>query len=404
MLPAGFPVQYKNSVAQKDSLENNLEISRIKVQGFLLHKLLFEHGMMLEKELHNEFLKICLIESFNKKFQDDNMNFRVLLHHHQKTSIMKQLILIGCLSLSLAGVAQYTYKNLDINFGYTEAQLKNYTHENLRLYPIKARQSFVDTFEHVGKYMSLKVALEKKKVIITEQLGGATVNTLTIENVSADTIMVMAGEVITGGKQNRIIGKDIILLPHSGKIDISVYCVEAGRWETVSTGSSRFSGYFNVGSMGLRKVVDKKQNQGDVWAKVDSINSLNSTSSNTRTYTAINKSEDFTKKLKAYKDFFKEKFSTEKNVVGVVVVSGNKVLGCDMFATSDLFKNNLENLLASYATDAIISGSAVTATPQTVKSYMDKLLRNEEDQSATIKEKGKVFTNNGKKMRVTSYE
>jgi hypothetical protein len=252
--------------------------------------------------------------------------------------------------------------------------------------------------------MSLKEALEKKKVIITEQIGGASVNTLTIENISNDTIMIMAGEVITGGKQNRIIGKDLILLPHSGKIDISVYCVEAGRWENVSTGTNQFNGYFNVGSMGLRKVVDQKQNQGEVWAKVDSINKLNSTSSSTRTYTAINKSGDFTKKLKAYTDYFRDKFTNEKDVIGVVVVSGKKVLGCDMFATSALFKNNFENLIASYATDAIISGSRVTADQPTVKNYMDKLLKSEEEQTATIKEKGKVFTNGGKKMRVTSYE
>ncbi len=317
---------------------------------------------------------------------------------------MKQLILIGCLCLSIASAAQYTYANLEVNFGYTETELKNYTYENLRLYPIKARQSFTDTFYKVGNYLSLKEALEKKKVIITEQLGGGAVNTLTIENISNDTIMIMAGEVITGGKQNRIVGKDLVLLPHSGKIDLSVYCVEAGRWENASTGTNQFQGYFNVGSMGLRKVVDKKQDQGAVWAKVDSINLLNSTGNSTKTYTGINSSEDFTKKLKAYTDFFKEKILAEQNVIGVVVVSGNKVLGCDMFATTDLFKNNFENLLASYATDAIISGATVTASVNTIKEYMDKLLTSEEEQSATVKEKGKVFVNDGKKMRVTSYE
>ena len=91
-------------------------------------------------------------------------------------------------------------------------------------------------------------------------------------------------------------------------------------------------------------------------------------------------------------------------MIGVVVVSGNKVLGCDMFATSDLFKKNFENLLASYATEAIINGSVVTANAETVKIYMDKLLKNEEAQSATIKEKGKVFVNEGKKIRVSSYD
>ena len=252
--------------------------------------------------------------------------------------------------------------------------------------------------------MNLKEALAKGKVIITEQLGNAQVNTLTIENISNDTIMIMSGEVITGGKQNRIIGKDLVLIPHSGKIDLSVYCVEAGRWENVSTGTNNFSGYFNVGSMSLRKTVDKSANQSAVWSKVDALNVANSTSSTTKTYTAINQSTDFTNKLKSYTDFFKSKFTNEKDVIGVIVVSGNKVLGCDMFATADLFKKNFENLLASYATEAIISGSAVTVNAETVKKYMDKLLSDEASQSSTIKEKGKVFVNEGKKMRVSSYE
>ena len=317
---------------------------------------------------------------------------------------MKSLLLICSICMAFTCFSQYTYKNLDVKFAMTETEQKNYTYQNLRLYPILARQSFTDTFKTVGKYMGLKEALTKRKVIIQEQIGGAQVNTLTIENVSGDTVMVMSGEVITGGKQNRIVGKDLLLLPHSGKIDLSVYCVEAGRWETVSTGTSNFGGYYNVGSMSLRKTVDKESNQSAVWKKVDDINAANSTGSRTKTYTAINQSEDFNKKLKAYTDYFKEKFIAEKNVIGVVVVSGNKVLGCDMFATADLFKKNLENLLASYATEAIISGSTVTVNAETVKKYMDKLLKSETEQAATLKEKGKAFINNTKKIRVSSYD
>jgi hypothetical protein len=317
---------------------------------------------------------------------------------------MKLLLFICGLLLSATVFSQYTYSNLDVKFNLNENEQKNYTYQNLRLYPIKAKASFTDTFKTIGKYMNLKEALAKGKVVITEQLGGAQVNTLTIENISNDTVMILSGEVITGGKQNRIIGKDLILLPKSGKIDLSVFCVEAGRWENVSTGTNNFNGYYNVGSLSLRKTVDKSENQSAVWSKVDSINAANSTGSRTKTYTAINNSKDFTNKLNAYTVFFKEKFTNEKDVIGVIVVSGNKVLGCDMFATSDLFKKNFENLLASYATEAIISGSTVTANADIVKKYMDKLLNDEVTQSSTIKEKGKVFVNKGKKMRVSSYE
>src|SRR5688572_2270395 len=222
---------------------------------------------------------------------------------------MQKLILFACLGLAIPGLAQYNYKNLEVNFSFTEAQSKNYTYKNLRLYPVKAKPSFTDTFRHVGKYMSLKEALAQKKVIITEQIGGATVNTLTIENISNDTIMIMSGEVITGGKQNRIIGKDIILVPHSGKIDLSVYCVEAGRWENVSTCTNQFSGYFNVGSLILRQTVDNAANQSEVWKKVDAVTDALGTKSSTKTYTAISRSSDYIQKLKSYTDFFKDKFA-----------------------------------------------------------------------------------------------
>ena len=317
---------------------------------------------------------------------------------------MKLLITTCIVFLCISSQAQYTYAHLDIKFSYSEAELSNYTYENLRLYPIKAKQSFTDTFKRVGKYLSLKDAIEKKKVIISEQVGSAEVNKLTIQNISDDTVMIMSGEVITGGKQNRIIGKDLILLPKSKKIDLSVYCVEAGRWENESTGTNQFRSYYNVGSMGLRKVVDKEANQGKVWSKVEEVNTKNRTSSKTKTYTAINQSAEFNKKRKTYTEFFKRKILAEPNVIGVVVVSGDKVLGCDMFATTTLFRNNFENLLASYATEAIVNGAKVKASAAVVKAYMDKILTNEATQVKTIREKGKVFTSNDKKLQVSSYE
>ena len=320
---------------------------------------------------------------------------------------MKKLMLSFCLlvTISIGSLAQYTYEHLDVKLDLNANEIKNYTYENLRLYPILGKSSFRDTFIVIGKYIPLKDALEKKMVVISEMLGGGEVNTLSIENLSNDTIMIMAGEVITGGKQNRIIGKDLILPPHSGKVDISVFCVEAGRWENTSTGTNNFGGYYNVGSQSLRKNVEKKASQSEVWKEVDRTNALNSTSASTKTYTAITTSESFNRNLKAYTDYFKNKFASEKNIVGVIVVSGDKVIGVDMFATNDLFAKNFANLLTAYATEAIIHGKKVTASTATVKTYMDKLMKSEDEQLKTINEKGKVFTNNkGKKVRVSSYE
>ena len=332
---------------------------------------------------------------------------------------MKPTLFTILLVLPFLCFSQYTYQNLQVNFLQSDAELKGYSFQNLRLYPIYAKQSFKSKFKSVGKYMPLQEALQKKKIKITEKGNGGSVNNLTIENVSSDTIIVICGDVIKGGQQDRIVQKDVVLKPKSGKQNLEVFCVESGRWaareEAASSGQNRtaaskppapaqFEGHYNKGSMGLRKVVEKEKDQSKVWSKVEEINTSNKTTTSTKTYTAITKSADFTKKLNAYVTFFKNKFAADSNVIGVVIVTGNKVLGCDMFATPALFSSQFQSLLHSYATEAIISGKPVTATAAVVKAYMDKLLNSEATQQATLKQKGNAFVEKGKKLRVSSFD
>lgn len=330
---------------------------------------------------------------------------------------MKPVYLAVFMALPFMAHSQYTYQNLHVNYLETVPSAQSYTYENLRLYPIHAKQSFTSEFKSVGKYMTLQDAIAKKKVKITENSNSGEVNSLAIENISNDTIIVITGDVVKGGKQDRIINLDLLLNPKSGKKDLPVYCVESGRWSS-GGGNSRsygfttnsnaapaqFNGYYNKGSMSLRKVVEKEKDQGKVWEKVDQINSSNKTTTSTKTYTALTNSADFTQKLNKYLAFFKTKFTTDATVIGVIVVSGNKVLGCDMFATHDLFVQQYESLLHSYATEAILNGKPVTASATVVKAYMDKLLNDERTQQQTLKEKGNSFTNKGKKLRVSSFE
>jgi len=196
--------------------------------------------------------------------------------------------------------------------------------------------------------------------------------------------------------------------------------VESGRWSsnqnnagvsvrnngTVSENKSaaEFNGYYNKGSVSLRKVVEKEKDQSKVWSKVDELNSANKTETSTKTYTAMTQSADFTKKLDQYISFFKNKFEKDSSVVGVVVVTSNKVIGCDMFATHDLFVKQFESLLHSYATEAIVTGKPVNIATTTVKSYTDKLLANESVQKETLKEKGNSFSEKGKKLRVSAFD
>lgn len=327
--------------------------------------------------------------------------------------------------LPLYCFSQYTYKNLNVDFLENPLSLKNNTYANLRLYPVFATDNFRAAMGTIGKYVPLQEALQKKKIRITEKNTDGEVNELSVHNISKDTIIIICGDVVEGGQQDRIIEDDMVLAPKSGKKTVNVFCVESGRWtrraqtegiadqnisevtiqryEAAANKPAEFKSYYSKGTMSLRRVVEKEKDQSQVWSKVEEINEKNKTKTTTSTYTAISSSDSFTTKLNGYLKFYANKLNNP-NIIGVIIVSGNKVLGCDLFASNALFRGQYQSLLHSYATEAILNGAPVTVSPKTVKAYADKLFNNEATQQKTLKEKGTAFTNNGKKLRVSSFD
>lgn len=325
---------------------------------------------------------------------------------------MKQTFFLPALLLvSTLCFAQFDYNHLEVaTLSQTAEQLKPYTYENLRLYPIHAKENFTNANKNIGKYTPLNEALTKEKVKITEtsdmgSRGGSspTVNTLYIQNTSSDTVYIMGGEVVKGGKQDRVIAQDIILPPKSKKIDLSVYCVEHGRWVHNSGAADDFKSTTGVVSTAVRKSAEVEKNQSVVWDKVKEVTSKNQSETSTGTYNALDKSKDYTDKVNKYVAYFKAQLAKEPNTVGFVAVSGDKVIGCDMFATSVMLNQQMDNLLKSYSTEAITNGAPVKASNTAVKSYLDKLLLNENARPATIQKEGKEFKKDGKTLHISAY-
>ncbi len=338
------------------------------------------------------------------------------------------VFLISWLGIYGATAQEYNYTNLDFQFKEAptmRAGTSYITYKNLRLYPIRAKQSFLNQTKDLGTYTPLRKALAKKWVVITEQEGdvpavqeqltnniqqvrndvggGATVNTLFIENLSQDSIYIMAGEIVQGGKQDRVIAQDIVLAPNQGKVDLSVFCVEKGRWTYGGGEDKSFNTYYGQGSLSMRGVVDQKQNQQKVWEEVDRSNSVNKVDSKTSAYTAQKSSEDFRQKQQEYIAYFKKQFAQEDQIIGVLVATGDRIVGCDMFASPQLFNSQFESLLVAYSSEAITDGAPLKIQESQVKAYMDQLLANQNQQNKFIKEKGKVFENKNRKLRISTY-
>src|SRR4030088_447647 len=127
-------------------------------------------------------------------------------------------------------------------------------HGNLTVFPVVASKSYP-----TGEFLTLDEGLRSGEVVVTEygnvqglirrrhrpgimpaiEREGAEVNRLVLVNNSKRPLLLLAGEIVAGGKQDRVIGKDRIVPAESDPVDLSVFCVEPGRW-TAAEGKYNF--------------------------------------------------------------------------------------------------------------------------------------------------------------------
>jgi hypothetical protein len=285
-------------------------------------------------------------------------------------------------------------------------------YENLRLYPIVADAALMDVQNGVKHLKTLAEGMKTAGFRITEQKdfgrsNERTYNILTVQNKSQDTIFMMSGDVVTGGNQDRVIARDQAVAPRTVK-NVDVFCVEQGRWQfTDSTATPNekaiyaFRGYYNVASPQVRQAVQRTNNQSEVWAAVARVTKANGASSSTSTYAALESAADSKAKRDAYLQHFGRHLAQIPNVVGVVAVSGDQVLGVDVFGHNDLFGREYAALLHGFAAEAAASGAQPTMSEQAVRRAFEKVARLTSPTAQGGEEAGK-FARNGQWVHLYS--
>ncbi len=283
------------------------------------------------------------------------------------------------------------------------ANEKKYTFKNLRLVPIRGNLFFREAAGNAGYYVPLQAAIDSGKIIIREESASGRVNTLLIRNLSQDTIFVMAGEVLQGGKQDRVIASDMLIAPQSGQVKLPVFCVEKGRWKYKGDETdTKFKEYYGMANEHLRNLIDRRANQTQIWDDVKKSNERDHIDSETDAYTAHEKNMEFRREEAAYLNFFQNVFEQQADVVGVVAVSGNQIEGCDVFISNQLFRQEFPKLIYSYIDDAITYGSAISVSQAEIERYVATLL-NPDTQRAFVDEKGKVFQRGNQIIHIAIY-
>jgi hypothetical protein len=266
------------------------------------------------------------------------------------------------------------------------------TYENLSVFPVVS-----STNQDTSAFLTLEEGLAAGEVIVREQgsegivrrcdgrplpipqyNSNASVNQLVLINRSRRPLLLLAGELVSGGKQDRIIGKDRIVPAGAPPIPLDVFCVEHGRW----TGSSQFAAARTIVHPSVRENAAVDQEQTKVWDAVrngtnaqaqlsaappanaprmpaSSIQGAIAGYGRTEAYEKIYESRAVGVSIDDFVDEVQRRFShvtsglKGERVVGVIVAYGGEVAWSDIFASGDLFDHYWHKLLRSYTVEAL---------------------------------------------------
>jgi hypothetical protein len=273
-------------------------------------------------------------------------------------------------------------------------------HGNLTVFPVVAAKSYP-----TGEFLTLDEGLRSGEVVVTEagnvqglirrhpapaiRNDGAQVNRLVLVNNSKRPLLLLAGEIVTGGKQDRVIGKDRIVPAESDPVDLSVFCVEPGRWVATSEhfGASEAMYGGTVGGAtphpqppmammaqpSVRTKVMGDKNQGEVWDEVKkqreavtvemvaAAPTVPTDVAHTSSYARLMENEEVRKQVDAVAKPIEQNYQSlirqlrDRNAVGVVVAVNGRIIWADVFASTDLLQKYWPKLVRSYASEAVVT-------------------------------------------------
>jgi hypothetical protein len=261
------------------------------------------------------------------------------------------------------------------------------SYENLTVFPVVSSSGY-DT----SAFLTLEEGLSSGEVTVREQgaeviyrnrdgsrpavrnYGGPSVNQLVLVNHSKRPLLLLAGELVSGGKQDRVIAKDRVVPPFGDPLPLNVFCVEHGRWSA----GSQFNEARTIVHPSVREQAAVIQKQADVWAAVTAgsvapraatapppqvgSTDLEATIQNeapTLSYSKLYESRRVSAPVEAVVSEIQRRFRKEtsglkgERVVGVVVAYGGEVAWSDIFASDELFNQYWSKLLRSYAVEAV---------------------------------------------------
>ncbi len=254
-----------------------------------------------------------------------------------------------------------------------------HTYKNLTIFLIYGKDE-----AGKGNVMTLQEAMERKLFVVYET---SNVNELEVENLSKEfDVFIQAGDIVKGGRQDRVLAVSIIIPARSGRIKIESFCVESGRW---SKRGAEDSGKFTssndrVVTRDLKIAANASRSQSEVWAKVsdaqaklernvgapvkaaESTSSLQLSLENGKVAATV---DEYVKNLTGI-------VNGRTDIIGYAFAINGKLNSVDIYASNALFKKLWQKNLKATATEAVAESRSVRlAEPVKAKDVEDFIER-----------------------------
>lgn len=214
-----------------------------------------------------------------------------------------------------------------------------FQHGGLRVFPLTLRQG-VDS-----GIATLDQALAKNWLTIREQ-EEPRVPTLRVQNNARQPVLLLAGEFLLGGRQNRIVREDVLLPAASGFVDVPVYCGEQRRWEE---GPQVFRSAGGFAGHEVRRMAAKEASQAAVWQSIDTQLSAAKVEAPTRNYQEIYADKEIQRATAtATRDL---RGVVGRDTLGAVIFSHGRLVSCELFSDPSLFAQVWEKLCHAHVVD-----------------------------------------------------
>jgi hypothetical protein len=198
-----------------------------------------------------------------------------------------------------------------------------------------------------GRWLTLDDAVARGVLLVREK-GGGSVPVVIVENRSRDEhIFLMTGEVLSGGKQTRTIRNDVVLAPGQ-RVELSVFCVEAHRWE----GKAEFSAGRVLVPQSIQKELRRGADQNHLWSEIARNNQALEAENATGSIELALKAGSVRVRLDEVRRAIVP--NLPEGTRGFIFIDRGRAVGAEFFGSERMARELFPKLLDSYAVDCVL--------------------------------------------------